>query len=130
MKKIHFQNTDVQWMAGAGNGLEEGKILWLCLNQSGHRSLVETEPSFPYVCLEDEERRQGQGTRKVSNIFGAPTLNQAPYTSPHLNRTTAMIRQKESEVQRDQETCRWSHVKKAAELGFRSKMELVIPKQV
>ena len=50
-------------------------------------------------------KRAGQGASKISSIYVAPTLSQASYTSPHLNPTTVMIRQEESDVQRDQETC-------------------------
>ena len=50
-------------------------------------------------------KRVGQGASKISSVYVAPTLSQASYTSPHLNPTTVMIRQEESGVQRDQETC-------------------------
>ena len=46
-------------------------------------------------------KRAGQGASKISSIYVAPTLSQASYTSPHLNPTTVMIRQEESDVQRE-----------------------------
>ena len=32
VERTHFQNIDVQWMAGVGSGFEDCTFLWLCLD--------------------------------------------------------------------------------------------------
>lgn len=78
MEGIPFRNTDVPWTAGVGSDGED-------LSSSGrfgsvYPSKVETEPSLSHLCLGDMDRGQGQGTRKISHIYGTPTMNQAAYT--------------------------------------------------
>lgn len=75
---IPFQNTDVHWTPGVGSDGEDssssGRVGISVPIPGGNRALFLTS------VFGDMERGQGQGTRKISHIYGAPTMNQVPYT--------------------------------------------------
>lgn len=77
-----FQRADVQWLAGLGTGGADSKCL-LCLKRG--TGPCWTEPSPWHLCLEDDgEKGMGVRDKKISKIYGAPTVNQAIYTLPTL----------------------------------------------
>lgn len=75
MEKIPFQNTDVQWMAGVRSGSEDSR-------SSGCVAISVLIPGRSRAVFLALAWRMGKGTEpreKISHIYGAPTMSQAPY---------------------------------------------------